>query len=158
MMAPTHVLMGVALGSVMAPRQRLGVLLVVGAACAVVPDVDLLAPYLGGDRDFHRRFTHSIVFAVLVGFSCAAVEWLARHSRAQSVRVGGYTALATMSHAIADMLTTYPPGVALLSPFSEERFHLPWRPITSVTREFEFVVLPLLLLVTLVLCWRLWRP
>ena len=41
-----------------------------------------------------------------------------------------------------DMLTTYPLGVVLLSPFSETRYHLPWQPISSVAREVSFIFLP----------------
>ena len=55
-------------------------------------------------------------------------------------------AFATLSHALADMMTTYPLGVAVFSPFSELRYHLPWRPITSVTREVGLVFVPALLL------------
>jgi len=71
---------------------------------AVIPDLDLLAPYLGADRDFHRRFTHPIVFAVLVGFSCAAADRLARRPRAEAMWLGVYAAVGTLSHAIADMI------------------------------------------------------
>lgn len=153
MTTATHAVIGIALGSGIVPRQR-PVLVLLGAACAVIADLDLLAPYVGGDRDFHRRFTHSIPFALLVGLSCAAGDRLARHSRADSVRVGCYGALATLSHGIADMLTTYPPGVALLSPFSQERYHLPWRPITNVTREVAFVFLPAMFLAAGLLRFR----
>jgi membrane-bound metal-dependent hydrolase YbcI (DUF457 family) len=36
--------------------------------------------------------------------------------------LGVYAVLATFSHAIADMMTTYPIGVALISPFSDARY------------------------------------
>jgi len=120
----------------------------------VIPDLDLLAPFLGGDRDFHRRFTHSVTFALLVGLACAAANELARAWRAESSRFGCAAALATLSHAITDMMTTYPPGVAVLSPFSSVRYQLPSRPVTTVTREIGFVLLPALLAALTVLWFR----
>ena len=126
-----------------------------------MPDIDLLAPYVGGDRDFHRRFTHSVTFALIVGILCTASYQLARHRRAESIRFGCFAALATLSHAAFDMLTTYRVGVALASPFSPVRYHLPWRPITSVTIEIEFVLAPALV-IALSMLWlrkiRVWTP
>ena len=147
-------MIAVAVGSCLVPRQRLGPALLVGALCAVIPDLDLLAPYLGAERDFHRRFTHSIAFAVLAGLSCAAADRVARRPRAEAMWLGVYAALATLSHAIADMLTTYPLGVAVFSPFSESRHHLPWRPITSVMREMGFIFVPALLVAVGILRFR----
>src|SRR5262245_26970558 len=145
MTAPTHVVIGFAVGSAVVSRPTARFQLLVCATCAVLPDLDLMAPWLGGDRDFHRRFTHSVAFALIVGLACATGNRLARHQRAESIHFGCSAALATLSHAITDMMTTSPPGVALLSPFSNVRNELPWRPITSVTREIGFVLLPALL-------------
>src|SRR4051812_22219782 len=111
MTAVTHAVLGLAVGSWIVPPGRARLQLLVGACCAVMPDIDLLAPYLGGDRDFHRRFTHSITFALIVGILCTTSDRLARHGRAESIRFGCYTVIATLSHAISDMMTTYPVGV-----------------------------------------------
>jgi membrane-bound metal-dependent hydrolase YbcI (DUF457 family) len=88
MTSPTHALVGLAIGSFVVQREHAREYLLVGALCAVVPDLDLLAPYLGGDRDFHRRFTHSIFFAGLLGIACGAGRALFSGSREHSVHLG----------------------------------------------------------------------
>jgi inner membrane protein len=40
-----------------------------------------------------------------------------------------YFAAVTFSHPLLDMLTNGGLGVALLAPFSNERFFFPWRPV-----------------------------
>jgi membrane-bound metal-dependent hydrolase YbcI (DUF457 family) len=145
MTGPTHALIAIALGGWIVPGERALLQLLIGACCAVLPDIDLLAPYLGGDRDFHRRFTHSATFAVIVALTCAAGARFVGQSRDDSIRLGCCGALAILSHAIADMLTTYPLGVALLSPFSDVRYQLPWHPVTSLGKEAGLALLPALL-------------
>jgi inner membrane protein len=112
-----------------------------GAACAVLPDLDVVGFRLGisyGDFLGHRGFTHSIIFAaglatmLTLGF---------RHGLATKI---GWRALwaflfcATASHGLLDALTNGGLGVAFFSPFDLTRYFLPWRPIEvspiSVTR------------------------
>jgi len=142
MMSPTHALVGLAIGSVIAPRAHAPNYLLAGALCAVVPDVDLLAPYLGGDGDLHRRFTHSLFFGGLLGIACGAAGAILRRPPGKCVRLGTIAALSALSHAFLDMLTTYRLGAAVLSPFSMSRYALPWRPIDSLTAEAVWVALP----------------
>lgn len=142
MTAVTHAVIGFAVGASILPRSRTRQALWAVACCGVIPDIDLAAPYFGGDRDFHRRFTHSILFAVIVGLSFAIAGRLARRSGADSMRLGGSAALAILSHALSDMLTTYRLGVALMSPVSATRYELPWHPIAGIPSEFLFVFLP----------------
>jgi inner membrane protein len=49
-----------------------------------------------------------------------------------------YFFLVTISHSILDALVDGTLGVALLAPFSENRFFLPWRPIRSSPIGLEF--------------------
>lgn len=77
----------------------------------------------------HRGFTHSLRFAALLG---AAVTWGAFRGpqwQDRRVRLWAYFALATVSHGVLDAMTTYGEGIAFLSPFSGERFALPWQPL-----------------------------
>jgi membrane-bound metal-dependent hydrolase YbcI (DUF457 family) len=124
------------------PRDRARAGLLVAALCAVVPDLDLLAPYLGGDRDFHRSLTHSLLFAMCLGIACATATALPRQYHGGALRMGATAALGTLSHAITDMMTTYPLGVALMSPISASRYVLPWRPIHTLGGEILCVSLP----------------
>jgi membrane-bound metal-dependent hydrolase YbcI (DUF457 family) len=101
-----------------------------GAVLGLVPDVDF-APvwWLGWPRDWHRGFTHSFAFAVIAG----ALLLVTRGRREMRECVA--LTLALMSHGMLDFLTSlYSPGVALLWPFSTERYSLGW------TSAFEFRV------------------
>lgn len=106
-------------------------LLAAGALCTIVPDADVFGFWLGVPYDSlagHRGFTHSLVFA---GLLAAAITSIRRHlsPRASPGVVFGFLFLCTASHALLDAATDGGLGVAFLSPFSDERFFLTWRPI-----------------------------
>lgn len=102
------------------------------AGCAVIPNADVVSYSFGVERGgmfAHRGFTHSIVFAVLFGAFIAfpltnfcKPEYLLQNSLS-------FFSLAVFSHPLLDMLTDGGPGIALLAPFSNERFFFPWRPV-----------------------------
>jgi inner membrane protein len=118
---------------------------VVAAACAALPDIDLLgSPFIA-----HRGITHSITFALIVS---ALVAWTQR--RAWLAAVFG---LALLSHSCLDALTTYSVGVAFLAPFSGERSRFFWTPLgdpagrlsRQLVQDALVVLLPALLAVWL---------
>jgi len=126
----THAVAAVAIGSVVVPRRW--PLVAIGAACAVVPDLDVVTLALGipyQDIAGHRGLTHSIAFAAgLAG----GVAWLvARRGRAAvtPARLALFLFLATVSHGLLDALTDGGLGVAFFAPFSDARYFFPWRPI-----------------------------
>jgi inner membrane protein len=145
-------------------RLSLGALLT-GMAAATVPDLDVIAFKLHatyGSMMSHRGFTHTLLFALLIGLAGYALApcW---HMR----RWVGYTwiALCALSHPLLDMLTDGGSGIALLWPLVETHYFFPWRPIAvsplSLTRllsarglevlrsELLFVWLPLMTLALL---------
>jgi inner membrane protein len=104
---------------------------VIGALCAVAPDVDVVGFRFGieySDPLGHRGLTHSLPFAAVL--AAATVALLSR-----SLRPGArfpawvYLALATGSHGIFDALTNGGLGVALFAPITNRRFFFPWQPI-----------------------------
>ncbi|MDQ1348537.1 MAG: inner membrane protein [Acidobacteriota bacterium] len=106
-------------------------LLGIAALGSVLPDIDSLGFVFGipyGSLFGHRGFTHSLAFALLLG--CGALplsKWL---------QVGRWWAffvvfLSTASHGLLDALTDGGLGVAFFSPFSNERFFLPWSPFPA---------------------------
>jgi inner membrane protein len=106
-----------------------GRLAAVACAASVLPDVDALGFGLGIPYDSplgHRGFTHSLVFALLIGVSCAA---LAGYLRAPAAIVFAVVFASTASHGVLDALTTGGMGVAFFSPFPNVRYFLPWRVI-----------------------------
>jgi inner membrane protein len=102
---------------------------VLAMACAVLPDADVAAFWLGipyGSVFGHRGITHSLAFAMLLGFAVALVFFRgAPNRRALAL----FFALATASHGALDALTNGGLGVAFFAPFSGERFFFPFRPV-----------------------------
>lgn len=104
-------------------------LVAAGVLAAMLPDLDVLAFRFGipyGDAFGHRGASHALLTAAVVGLVGAAA---ARHFSAPPLRVFLYLAVATASHGLLDTLTNGGHGVALLWPWSAERFFAPIQPI-----------------------------
>ena len=100
------------------------------AICAMLPDEDAVSFAFGVRYESmfgHRGITHSILFAVIVGISVSVLFY--SHSDLPKWKLALYFALVTATHPFLDMFTNGGLGVALLAPFSDERFIFPWRPI-----------------------------
>lgn len=99
-----------------------------GALLTVLPDADVVAFAFGIPYEHmlgHRGITHSFAFA-------AFTAWLAMLAlRTREHRGATYTFLflCAVSHPLLDALTDGGLGVALLAPFSNERYFFPWTPI-----------------------------
>ena len=103
---------------------------VLTALCSILPDADVIGFAFGvkyGSLLGHRGFTHSIVFALLLG--AAVVSIFFRASSVSKWKLFAYFVAVTLTHPLLDMLTDGGLGVALLAPFSNERFFFPWTPI-----------------------------
>ena len=160
----THAVAAAALGAVMVPGH--GRVIALGAACAVLPDADVVAffldvPYRG--MLGHRGLSHSIPFAAALA---VVLTWLARgqilrcackrttqdltprRSSPGAGRFGAFLFLATASHGVLDALTDGGLGVAFLAPLSDARSFFPWRPIAvspiSARRFFSSEGLPVI--------------
>ena len=99
--------------------------------CPVIPDGDAVSFAFRVERGSmwgHRGITHSILFAVILG-TAAAVFGFGKEKPFRTSLLALYFSLITVSHPLLDMLTNGGSGVALLAPFSGERFFFPWRPI-----------------------------
>jgi len=104
---------------------------IVGIACSVFPDVDVIGFRFGihyGDFWGHRGFTHSLIFAVLLA-AVLASGILRSQSAMSRVSLFAYLFLSTASHGLLDAMTNGGLGVAFFSPFDNQRYFLPWRPI-----------------------------
>jgi inner membrane protein len=130
--AVAHVFAAVSLGAALTPGRVLPRVLVVGAVCSVLPDLDVLGfaagvPY--GDVLGHRGLTHSLPFAALL--ATVLSFGLFRGSRWAEMRwrIGLYLFFVTASHGLFDAMTNGGLGVAFFSPFDETRYFLPFRPV-----------------------------
>lgn len=142
-------------------------LLAAGVAAAVLPDMDVTAFALGipyADGFGHRGASHSILFAALIAMLGIAMHKPLRSGAAQA---GAYLFTCAISHPLLDAMTSGGLGVALLWPWSEQRFFAPWRPIlvspfangffsargmSTLLSELRWVWLPLFVGATL---WKL---
>jgi inner membrane protein len=167
----THALAGATVARVGASGAPRKALTFAAAFVAMLPDADVVT--LDWDIPYqsmfgHRGLTHSLAFAAAIGLAGAAT------SRAASrLRTGVCLALATASHGLLDALTDGGRGVALLAPFTSERFFFPFRPIAVSPIGFRFfsergmavlasemlwVWIPLLAVSGAVAAWRRARP
>ncbi len=108
-------------------------------ALSAFPDADALfinvIPY---NHPFgHRGFTHSLLFATIIGLAAAFVfsklGWSPQH---QFWFLALPFALVTASHGFFDAMTDGGLGVAFFAPFTNHRYFFPWRPIPVAPLSF----------------------
>jgi len=105
---------------------------ILGILCAVLPDADVVGFKFGiAYEDFwgHRGFTHSLLFALLLGTSITFLFYYKKAFSKTGIYLIIYFTICTASHGILDAMTTGGLGIAFLSPFDDTRYFLPWRPI-----------------------------
>ena len=125
----SHAFFGVAVGSALLPERSRAKFLILTALCTILPDFDVIGFVFRinyGSVLGHRGITHSILFAIVMGWMAA---FCFRDLEISRWKLALYFALVTASHPILDMFTDGGLGVALLAPFSNERFFFPWRPV-----------------------------
>ncbi len=139
-------------------------LFALGAIVSVLPDADVLAFALGIPYESpfgHRGFTHSIAFALVIGVLCLPLKSVIR---ASALAVFSISFISCISHALLDALTNGGLGVAIMWPFDDQRWFLPFRPIQVspigvqaffserglrvIMSEIVWVFLPVLLLIS----------
>ena len=120
---------------------------VLGLLAGMAPDLDI---FIRSNEDpmlfleFHRQFTHSLLFIPIGGLLCAGLFHLLFHKRTQvSFRwTYLYATIAYGSHCLLDICTSY--GTQLFWPFSNHR--VSWDTISIIDPIFT---LPVLFLVVL---------
>ena len=114
-----HAVIGASVAAALDRRsESLWRVLCLSALLGVCPDFDYLLNVLRiGRGGWHHGFTHSIVFALVVGALTALVFW-------RSVQGFIVFSAATASHTLLDYLMTESRGVALWWPFTDYRYKL----------------------------------
>src|SRR5436190_5094426 len=108
----THAALGASICALVAPRERRRLALLLGAAVAVLPDLDYVALMMEPDPVMqvtrHRSATHSLLVLPIAG---ALLWWLAglrwRAVREASWRWLAAIELALLSHPLLDSATVY---------------------------------------------------
>ncbi len=131
----THAVFSLAAGGAIFRRPMPLKFYLLTAFCAVLADVDTIGLRLGVPYDSllgHRGLLHSLPFAavlsaavVLIGFRklpLGSPKWWA---------FLGFFFLIAAAHGLLDTATNGGLGVALLSPFENGRYFLPFRPVLA---------------------------
>ncbi len=128
----SHAVAALGIGAVSMIDASLKRVWVIGAACSVVPDLDVAGFHFGiryGDFLGHRGFTHSLVFAALLASAIVAIGFRRGVPGMSGYSMWLFCFLATASHGLLDAMTDGGLGVAFFAPFNNHRYFLPWRPI-----------------------------
>jgi inner membrane protein len=127
-----------------AKKKQFGVATLLGIIAAMSPDLDV---FVRSETDpllfleYHRQFTHSLIFIPIGGLICALLlHWIARRWALTFRQTVTYTTAGYATHALLDACTSY--GTQLFWPFSDTR--VAWSNISIVDPLFT---LPLLFLI-----------
>jgi inner membrane protein len=105
-------------------------LVALGAALAVLPDLDVVGLALGWGLDHplgHRGLSHSLIAAAAL--AAVATFAVPSHPAESRRRAWLVLALAAASHGLLDACTNGGRGVAFFAPLVDTRWHFPVRPI-----------------------------
>ncbi len=117
----------------------------VGAIAGMAPDLDVLIrsandPLLA--LEFHRQFTHALIFVPVGALVCALLLFRPLRSRLSFAQCYLFCLLGYASHGLLDACTTY--GTQLLWPFSDAR--VAWNNVSVVDPLFTLPLLGLVLI------------
>jgi inner membrane protein len=120
--------------------------LLVGAFLANAADLDFFLVFALHSRGWHRGFSHSIMFALVVGLIVTL------SSGKRHIREAAAYGLAFASHGVLDYLTTKEGGgVQLLWPFTSDRLVFGWVGLSELPSRLPAVVIAKSLAVELLL-------
>ena len=136
----THAALGAAAAASIAPAQRLRQAAFTGALAAMLPDADILItssedPLL--NLEFHRHFTHSLVFVPVGAALAAALVWLLLRRRIEFGPLYLWALIGYLLAPLLDACTSY--GTHLLWPFSAGP--IAWNLIAVIDPLFSLLVI-----------------
>jgi inner membrane protein len=127
----SHAFVALALGKASPHPILTWQVLLLGMACSIAPDIDVIGFSFGirySDLWGHRGLTHSIFFAGLLSIGIVTIFYR-RKSSAEKAGIAVYLFLCTASHGVLDAMTNGGLGVAFFSPFDPTRYFFTFRPI-----------------------------
>ncbi|MBQ0734103.1 metal-dependent hydrolase [Aquimarina celericrescens] len=105
---------------------------VLGILCSMIPDADIVGfKFNIAYEDFwgHRGFSHSLIFALLLGILVTFVFYNKQLFYKTGIYLIVYFTICTALHGVLDAMTTGGLGIAFFAPFDNSRYFFPWRPI-----------------------------
>jgi inner membrane protein len=137
--------LGAALAQTAAKPEKIGAFAAAGALAGFAPDLDILIRSAADPilyLEFHRQFSHSLLFIPFGAGLCALLLWplLKRWLTARELFLA--TLLGYASHGLLDACTSY--GTQLFWPFSDTR--VAWNLISVIDPLFSVPLFALMLL------------
>lgn len=135
--------LGAVMPQTVAKKEQAGMAMLCGFLAGMAPDLDVLIQSTEDPLlflEYHRQFTHSLIFIPLGAALVGAVLWgvWGRWKHWSFRSVYGYCLLGYATHALLDACTSY--GTLLFWPFSDVR--IAWNTVSIIDPLFT---LPLLL-------------
>lgn len=132
-------LFGAALPGSVSNKKEIRLALIVGFLSGLLADIDILIrssedPLLF--FEYHRHFTHSLVFIPIGGLAAAGILWIFIRRRIGFGKLYLYATLGYGTHAFLDACTSY--GTSLFWPFSDIR--VSWRLISIIDPIFTLTL------------------
>jgi inner membrane protein len=136
----THAAIGAAGAAAIAPSRLTRVAALTGAVAGVLPDADILItseadPLL--NLEFHRHFTHSLLFVPAGAAIAALLLWWLLKRRTPFLQLYAFAFVGYLLSPLLDACTSY--GTHLLWPFSERA--VSWNIISVVDPLFTLALL-----------------
>jgi inner membrane protein len=134
------------------PNNTIRVAALVGAMAGMAPDLDIFIQSVNDPMlslEYHRHFTHSLLFAPIGGSIVALLVWMVWR-KLPFATIWLFAFLGWLSHGLLDLLTSY--GTMLLWPLSYARYSLDWVSIIDPA-----VTAPVLIMVIVATAARSWR-
>ncbi len=146
----TQGLLGAALPQSASKKRHIVAAGVLGVASGMAPDLDVLIRSSSDPLlflEYHRHFTHSLLFIPFGSFLCALVLYplFAKRRELNFQQSWFYCALGYSTHALLDACTSY--GTQLFWPISNTRYA--WNTISVIDPAFSLPILILLLFAAL---------
>jgi inner membrane protein len=143
----SHAVTGAALGGCLAKGKELRAAMLVGMLAGTAPDLDVFIrsasdPLL--QLEYHRGFTHSLLFAPVLALVCAAVFHPFVRSRLRFGKSVLVCFLALVAHALLDAATSY--GTNLWWPLSDARVGWSWIAVIDPLYTLPGIVLVVVML------------
>lgn len=135
-------LAGAVLPGSVSNKKEIRLALIVGFLSGLLADIDILIrssqdPFLF--LEYHRQFTHSIIFIPIGGLIASLILWIFVRKRLSFGKLYLYATLGYATHAFIDASTSY--GTSLFWPFSDVR--VSWGVISIIDPVFTLTLLVL---------------
>ncbi|MCP4486674.1 MAG: metal-dependent hydrolase [Gammaproteobacteria bacterium] len=136
----TQGLLGATLAQAASKQSNTRLATAVGFLAAILADADFLIrsandPLL--NIEFHRHFSHSLIFIPIGGLLAAVILWPFLRKHLGFGQILFFTLLGYATSGLLDACTSY--GTQLLWPFSDER--IAWRIIAIVDPVFSLILI-----------------